>query len=167
MRLRIGIIGVILFAVSCYAAVAKTPEILLTTPRGVIRLSSYIWAKANDDTRYAYNYFEQKKSPWQYFARVVTVYVIPMSVDRRIGLKISDREYVEFFIVHPGYVTVHVSVDKGGYWVLCRETFNPKITSIVDISKYKPFMSDNENRALLNVYQNEIDETRQILNNDF
>ena len=98
---------------------------------------------------------------------MVAVYSIPMSDDRRIGLKISDREYVEFFIVHPGFVTAQTRVDKGKYWVLCRETFNPKGLSPVDVSLYRPFLSDIENRQLWQHYQEEVDETRYLLNSKF
>ncbi len=71
--------------------------------------------------------------------------------------------YIEFLIVHPGFVTAQTRIDKGEYWVLCRETFQARNYSPVDIQKYRPFLSEDENRQLWAAYQQEIDETRYLL----
>ena len=155
------IFGLLVFL--CSPIVSVADQLSLTVPGKTIELSSGGWAKAKDETNFANNYEERKISPWHKYRRMVTVYSIPMSDDRRIGLKISDREYVEFFIFHPGFVTAQTRVDKGKYSVLCRETFNLKGQSPVDVSLYKPFLSENENRQLWQLYQAEVDETRHLL----
>lgn len=139
----------------------------LEVPGKTIELSPNNWAKAKDETNFAKNYEERRISPWQKFGRMVTVFLIPMSDDRRIGLKMSKTEYVEFFIVSPGFVTAQTRVDKGKYWVLCRETFNRKGHSPVAVSAYKPVLNESENRQLRRIYQVELDETRYLLNSKF
>jgi hypothetical protein len=151
----------------CFPVVSVADQLSFTVPDKTIELSPVDWVKAKDETNFALNYENKKISPWHKFGRMVTVFLIPMSDDRRNGLKISDREYVEFFIVNPGYVTVQTRVDKGKYWVGCRETFNLKGQSPVFVRLYKPFLSENENRQLWQLYQKEVDETRSILDSKF
>ena len=98
---------------------------------------------------------------------MVTVYLIPLSDDRRIGLKISDSEYVEFFVVNPSFITAQTRVEKDKYWVLCRETFKPKIPLPIDASQHQPYLSKKINQKLWKLYQVEIDETRVLLNSKF
>lgn len=161
------------FVISAFAAllyfsvVAAAEELTLQVPGRTIELSSSDWEKVADKTDFARNYAEKTPSPWHKYNRMVTVYLNPMSEDRRIGLKISDFEYVEFFVVNPGFVTAQTRVDKGKYWVLCRETFEPKDNLPIDISAYKPFLNENENQLLWTTYQVEVDETRYLLNSKF
>lgn len=153
----------ILVAFWCLSVASSASELSLVVAGRSIELSPAEWTKLSDEADYAKNYEQKKRFPWQEYARVITVFMIPMSVDRRIGLKISDHEYVEFFITHPGLVTAQTRVDKGQYWVLCRETFHPKEHSSVDVSAYKPFLSESENQRLWQLYQAEIDETRYLI----
>jgi hypothetical protein len=166
VRYRNGLIFGLLVLL-CSPVVSVAAQLSLTVPGNTIELSPDDWAKAKDETNFANNYEERKVSPWHKYGRMVTVFSIPMSDDRRIGLKISDREYVEFFIVHPGFVTAQTRVDTGKYWVLCRETYNLKGQSPIDVSVYRPFLSENENRQLWQLYQAEVDETRRLLNSKF
>jgi len=150
-----------------FSVVAAAGELTLQVPGKTIELSTSDWEKVADKTKFARNYFAKKPSPLHQYNRMVTVYLNPMSDDRRIGLKISDFEYLEFFIVNPGFVTAQTRVDKGKYWVLCRETFHPKDNLPIDISAYKPFLSKNENQLLWITYQVEVDQTRYLLNSKF
>ena len=57
--------------------------------------------------------FEQvQKGPRHESPRVVTVFKLPMTDDRRAGVRVSPNEYVEMFVVNPGMLTVQVRVDK-------------------------------------------------------
>ncbi len=150
-----------------FSIVVAAEELTLQVPGKTIELSPSEWKKVADKTKFARNYAEKKPSPLHQYNRMVTVYLNPMSDDRRIGLKISDIEYVEFFIVNLGFVTAQTRVDKGRYWVLCRETFRPKDNLPIDISAYKPYLNKNENQLLWITYQVEIDETRYLLNSKF
>ena len=137
----------------------------LAVPGKTLELSKGEWSKMGDETNFAKNFEEKKEAPWHKFGRVVTVYLNPMSEDRRSGLKISKTEYVELFSVHPGFITAQVRVDKGGYWVLCRETFKPKAP--MPAVTLRSYLSENEELQLLHHYQVEIDETRYLLNSKF
>ena len=154
-------------ALACFSVVAAAEELTLQVPGKTIELSPDDWVKMTDETNFARNYEEKTPSSWHKVSRMVTVYLNPMSDDRRLGLKISDMEYLEFMIVHPRLVTAQTRVDKGKYWVLCRETFNPKDNLPIDIAAYDPFLSENENQLLWRTYQVEIDETRYLLNSKF
>jgi hypothetical protein len=164
---RNGFALILIVALLCSRVTFAAENLSLVVPSKTIELSPDDWAKAKDELDFAKNYEEKKKSPWQKFRRMVTVFLIPMSEDRLSGLKISDTEYLEFFIVHPGFVTVQTRVNKGKYWVLCRETFNPKDHSPISVSDYKPFLSESENRRLWQLYQAELDEARYLLNSKF
>ena len=162
-----SVVAIVLMVLSLSLAARAEQMLLVSVPGKAIELSQGEWAKMQDEAGFAKNFEERKNAPWHKFGRVVTVYLIPMSEDRRQGLKISESEYVEFFIVHPGFVTVQTRVDKGKYWVLCRETFKPKAPLPVEISAYKPWLGENENRQLWRLYQVEVDETRHLLNSRF
>jgi|GEM_PF-3111543 hypothetical protein len=148
-------------------SLAEEEYFVLNVPNKVIELPKSNWSKLDDPSGYAKNYGEKAKSEWHEFNRVVTVFLTPMSIDRRVGLKISEYEYLDFLVVHPGLVTVQTRMDKGKYWVLCRETFKPKKTVGIDISKYKPYLSNEEIKIVWSAYVEEIDETRKILNLEF
>lgn len=137
----------------------------LTVPGKTLEISAADWSKMRDETSFAKNFEEIKQAPWHHFGRVVTVFLNPMSEDRRLGIKISKTEYVELFSIDGVNVTAQVRVDKGGYWVLCRETFKPKAPMpAVTLWSY---LSENEELQLLHHYQVEIDETRYLLNSKF
>jgi hypothetical protein len=132
-----------------------------------ISLSSKKWEKLEDPTGFAKNYQERGTTVARKFPRVVTVFLMPMSTDQKSGKRISDNEYVELFVVHSGLVTALTRLDKGRYWVQCRETFYAKPSLPIDVSKYKPFMSEEENTLLRLSYETEIDETRFLLGETF
>jgi len=148
-------------------SLAEEEYFFLNVPNKVIELPKSNWRKLDDPSGYAKNYEEKAKSASHHFNRVVTVFLTPMSINQRVGLKISEYEYLDFLVVHPGLVTAQTKIDKGKYWVLCRETFKQKKTVGIDISKYKPFLSDEEIKIVWSDYMEEIDETRKILNLEF
>ncbi len=159
------LIGIICVGVLVACGGQLDEELTLQVPGKIIELSPNDWEKVDDPTNFARNYSEKMLSPGHQFNRMVTVFLNPMSDDRRIGSKISTMEYAEIFIAHPGFVTVQIRADKGQYWVLSRETFKPKESSPVNLSKM--FLSENEKQLLLLTYQQEIDETRFLLNSKF
>ena len=139
----------------------------VSVPGKTITLAPEEWIKMQDPTTVGKNFEERKKRPWHEFGRVVTIVPLPMSNDGRVGLKISASEYVEIFIVRPGFVTVQTRVDKGTYWVMCRETFLRKArTPPVDLSPHTRLGTDDLERLWF-YYQEEIDETRHLLHTRF
>jgi hypothetical protein len=156
----------ILLAVMSSDVTADT-HILKTTSK-TIELDKSQWTKLKDEYDYAKNYTKKDSSPWHQYNQTVTVYLIPMSADRRIGLKVSDTEYIEIFLVHSeNYVTVQTRVDKNKYWVLSRETFKLKGKMPFDITGYQPILSEKKTKQLLKHYQLEIDKTRYLINDMF
>ncbi len=138
-------------------------DLSLQVPGKIIRLSKDNWEKMEDTTNFAKNYLQKGEDQIHKYARVVTVYLIPMSEDRKGRFNITRNEYLEFYIVHRGFVTAETKIDKGKYWVLCTETFQTPNYSLVDIQKYHPYLSEDENRQSWAAYQQEIDETRYLL----
>lgn len=144
---------------------AQVQALSFTVPGKTIELSPDEWRKMSDENSFAKNFAAKKIEPWQKIERVVTVFLNPMSEDRRLGLKISKTEYVELFSVLPELITVQVRVDKGGYWVLCRETFKPK--DPMPKVTLRSRLDENDEIQLRYHYQAEIDETRHLLNSKF
>ena len=104
------------------------------------------------------------------FEQMITVFMNQMTDDRKSGEKITNSEYIEAFVVHPNSVTVQIRVDKGDYWVMSRQTFNIKTNypdqtdiSFSDLQYILVDAPDTLNQTM----QNQIDNTRYILNNDF
>ena len=99
MRYCNGFIFGLLAMLLCSPVVSAADRLSLVVPGKTIELSLDDWMKAKDETNFAKNYEEKRISPWHKYGRMVTVFLIPMSDDRRVGIRLSDREYVEFFIV--------------------------------------------------------------------
>ncbi len=93
-----------------------------------------------NEFEWAANFEQVKRDPRHAFARVVTFFRLPMSIDRRQGTKVSANEYIEIFTGLPEMVTVLVRVDRGSYWVLSRETF--RAPSAPDAEFYDPTLAE-------------------------
>jgi hypothetical protein len=102
----------------------KTKGIEIKTPDKIILLDSDSWKPMRNEFEWARNYSAKSKSKGQVYETVLTIYLLPMSADRKSGKLISSNEYIEIFQVRPGTVTVQLRVDKGKYWVLTRDTYN-------------------------------------------
>lgn len=162
----IKFISVLLLLMPSFVGAAS--DITIEAPGKKISLSSEEWEKLADPAGFAKNVSERKLEPSHKFSRVVTVFLNLLTEDRYSGmLKISEHEYIEVFVVHPGFITAEVVVDKGTYWVLSRETYLPKKQTLVNISQYKPVLNQSDTKSLWLVYQQEIDETRYLLSQKF
>jgi hypothetical protein len=102
----------------------KTKGIEIKTPDKIIFLDSDSWKPMRNEFEWARNYSAKSKNKGQVYETVLTIYLLPMSADRKSGKLISPNEYIEIFQVRPGTVTVQLRVDKGKYWVLTRDTYN-------------------------------------------
>jgi len=132
-----------------------------------IEIDTNIWQAMTNEEEYAENFQEnQCDSTIFKHCRVVTIFKIPMSEDRKTGIKLSQNEYVDVFVVHPGFVTVQVRIDKNNYWVMSRETYqNPD--SLKSLSMYDAFPNQKKQKELLAVFQNNVDKTRYLLRSTF
>jgi hypothetical protein len=95
---------------------------------------------------------------------MLTIFKVPMSDDRRLGIRISANEFLDLFVVHPGKLTVQVRTDRGNYWVLSRETFEVTRHVPISIKEYRPFLPEEEAKQVWSVFQNEVDGTRAQIN---
>jgi hypothetical protein len=167
MRDVCSLVSLMLLVLALAPAARAEPVFSVSVPGKTITLAQSEWAKMEDPTTVAHNFEERKKGPWHQFGRVVTIFLHPMTDDRRVGLKIADREYVEIFVAQPGLVTVQTRIDKGTYWVMCRETFLRKAQAPpVDLLPHKPSGTDDRERLWF-YYQDEIDTTRHLLHSRF
>jgi hypothetical protein len=139
-----------------------------------IQIDRADWKPMANEFDWAVNFEQLKRDPRHEFARVVTVFRLPMSVDRRQGTKVSANEYVEIFTGLPELVTVLVRVDKGSYWVLSRETFrapsapdaefhDPTLTEIIS----DRVIADSEHAQAHLALQPLIDSTRYLIQTRF
>src|SRR5687767_10957597 len=96
-------------------------DLVVQAPGRTIRLPSVRWKAMQNEFEWAENFEDSQRSERQKYPRIVTVFKIPMSDDRRAGVRISPAEYLELFISSPGTVSALLRVDKGRYWVLSRD----------------------------------------------
>ena len=168
------LVAALLLAVGTEAC-AQTPaatstnvsEYIVNAPSHSIRLARADWKAMPNDYEWAENFEEIRKGRRHEFPRVVTVFMLPMTADRRIGTRISPNEYVEMFVVHTGTLTVQVSLDKGSYWVLSRETFTAPSIRGVDTATLQHDLSDVEFRRASEAFQPERDPPRYLLSSKF
>lgn len=152
---------------SAPAAIKAEAPFVFNVPGKQIQLSAVDWTAMKDEESYAKNFEARKKAENEVFSQVVTVFLVEMSPDRRIGTKLSDNEHVEFFTVQPGSVTVQVRREKKGYWILSRQTFALTRGAPVSGAALKHNYSDSEITRLCHWFQNDIDRTRLLLSETF
>lgn len=129
-----------------------------------IVISDQKWSKSEDPETYARNFEAREKTGKEAYPQIVTVYLNTMTSDRMSGVKISDNEYLEMFVVHPQTVTIQIRKNKGTYWVLSRQTFSVSEPQLININ---PESSEQNFSLYQNFFQNEIDTTRHILDSEF
>jgi len=124
------------------------PAHVVLIGRDSIKLPKAQWAPmVNEQPTVAENFEAVDRKLGHAFAQVLTIFKLPMSDDRKVGVQISREEYVEAFVVHPGKVTIQVRVDRGRYWLLSRETFDLQAKLSVDITRYRPQLPGDRKRA--------------------
>jgi hypothetical protein len=155
---------ILLIAASLSANTAERYHVFRVGERS-LRLLATAWERMeNEDATVAESFSAVSLKRGHAWPQVVTVFKLPMSEDRKLGIRVTKSEYIEPFVVHPGKVTVQIRVDRGSYWVLSRETFLRDRRTSVDLSRYKPFLSLDEQRALIRDFQERIDSTRAWIN---
>lgn len=115
---------------------------------------------------WAVNVEDANKEASQEVGRVVTIYKLPMSDDRRNGVRISAEEYLELFVVRPGTVTVQVRADRGRYWLLSRETLVVTSGKAVGLPVGASVTGATFETVRLEL-QTQIDATRYVLQSNF
>lgn len=163
----------LLCATSCNQsnAISERPQtatfIDVAIPGKTIHLSADRWESLRNEFDWAVNFQEKQKSSRQRDGRVVTVFKLPMSDDRRVGSRISSAEYLELFVVDAGTLTIQLRVDKGGYWVMSRETVDgPVVTPGFNLTQLASLYDQDFKRAH-EFFQTEIDTTRFLLQSMF
>lgn len=157
-----ALVSIVLALSSSACFIQSTHEVQIGSTS--VEIPSDQWRPAKNSEPYADNFEARALRSGQVFPQMLTIYKIPMSDDRRSGIRVSDREFAEFFVVHPGKVTVQIQTDKGKYWILSRETFEAKRALPVNVSEYSPFLTDEQQKGLWSAYQDEVDATRALIN---
>ena len=129
-----------------------------------IEVSEEKWKKIEDSDSYAKNFEARNKISKEEFSQIITVFLNTMTSDRMIGEKITDNEYLQIFIVHPNTVTVQIRSNKTQYWVLSRQTFSTANLGLENINPEESEVNFNLYRV---AFQNEIDNTRFVLDSEF
>ncbi len=146
----------IVLGISTLILYSKNNDFIVKTSNKNIVVSEKKWNKAKDSQSYAKNFEAREKINKEEYPQMITVYLNPMTSDRMSGTKISNKEYLEIFVVHPKTVTIQIRNDKGNYWVLSRQTFSANEPEL------------EKNPSLYQYYfQNEIDTTRHMLESEF
>lgn len=148
-------------------AISAGDDHVLKLPTGTLRLPKSDWKAITNEYEWAENFEQTQKAPRHEFPRVVTVFKLPMTDDRRVGVRISPNEYVELFFAHPGMLTMLVRVDKKQYWLSSRETFKAQSIHGVGITTDYHTLHDEEFKWALQEFQAELDTTRYLLQSRF
>jgi len=160
------IIGlVIILLIGAYFAWNQKNDLYLIDVGGqTTEVSEEKWKKIEDSDSYAKNFEARNKTSKEEFSQIITVFLNTMTSDRMIGEKITDNEYLQMFIVHPDTVTVQIRSNKIQYWVLSRQTFSIANLGLENINPEESETNFNLYRV---AFQNEIDNTRFILDSEF
>ena len=120
-----------------------------------------------DESEYADNFERRELRSFERFNQVVTMFKVPMTSDRRVGVEVADGEYVEMFKI-PGReddVVVQIRIDKKGRWVLSRQSFLlDRNSPLIGID---PETDSNSFMRFRLVLQDQIDNTRYLLRTEF
>ena len=132
-----------------------------------LRLSRQAWKAMKNRENYALNFEALVQKDKEVFGQVVTVFLLAMSPSRKAeaGTKFSENEYVEIFTAHPDTITIQISREQRGYWVLSRQTF--KIDNRFDFIQVGKLYEDAEFRLISALFDNQIDTTRFLLADTF
>lgn len=139
------------------------PRMTVSIGGKAIAFPAHEWKPMVDEAPYAKNFEATKNTPRR-LSQVVTVFVIPMSPDRREGRRISADEYVELFVTFPGSLVAQVRRDHGSYWILSRENFKVDVPGVdLKIPWHQHAFTSEEFDLVLAALRNDIDTTRYLL----
>jgi hypothetical protein len=119
------------------------------------------WREMQNEATFARN-FEATSNPPNRKYQIVTVFMIPMSEDRRIGERLSPTEYLEAFSALKDQVVIQMRRDHGSYWVLSREAFEATAVPGVEFTGVGN-LSPADVRRVTDVLRLQIDTTRHLL----
>lgn len=139
----------------------NNPFLTVEAPNRLLRISALDWTAMQDEEIYAKNFQRRHKLQNELSAQVVTVFLIPMSPERRIGTKISDNEYIDFFSGLQNSVTILLRFEKNGYWILSRQTF------VLNGQTLKYNYNNEDIERLQYQFKSEIERTRILLSQTF
>ena len=153
---------------SSRSELAKENQLIkINVPGKELRLSRQAWKAMKNRENYALNFEALVLKDKEVYEQVVTVFLVAMSPSRKAGAgtKFNENEYVEIFTAHPDTITIQISREQRGYWVLSRQTFkmDTRFNFIQDGKLYE----DAEFRLISDLFDNQIDATRFLLADTF
>lgn len=143
-------------------AATNSASTLVVVGADTLVFDSRRWLPMENEAEFAENFEDRQKGPRHVFGRVVTVFKLPMTDDRRIGTQIAPGEWLEFFVAHQGAVTVQYRLDRGHYWLLSRETLRPSPFLQDRLSPGRHLDAPTLNQLRFDI-QREVDDTRFLL----
>lgn len=139
----------------------NNPILTVEAPNRLLQISALDWTAMQDEEIYAKNFQRRHKLQNELFEQVVTVFLIPMSPERRIGTKISDNEYIVFFSGLPNSVTILLRYEKNGYWIMSRQTF------VLNGQLINQNYNNEDIERLQYQFKTEIEQTKILLSQTF
>lgn len=162
LRAQMPLAVIVLVALGC-GGVAQPHTV--DVGRRTIRLSRHEWRALPNPQPFADNFEQTEFLPPLTRPRIVTIFKMPMSEDRRVGRPLSKNEYIQMFSFEPGVVTVRIRVDKGDYWVLSDEAVAaPTVTAPID--RRTELVGSTLEDAVVSL-RDQTDTTRALLNTGF
>ena len=140
---------------------SSSSKIEVNTPGKTIFLDANKWFPMSNTQDWAKNYQSKEKKEWQEFNTVLTIFLQPMTSERKKGKKVTSDEYVEIFPTLPGTVTVQLRVDKDKYWVLTRDTYKVITPNSMQVER-DPVVYN----SIYNEIQTYIDTSRFFIRNE-
>jgi hypothetical protein len=129
------------------------------------------WETLSTNSDYSEGFSRRLAQNNEEYELVVTIFKLPMTEDRKSGLKIGDNEWLEIFSTFREEMTMRLRLNKGDYWLLSRQTFKVGVTPVEHPKAYTfPWYEseiDAKDTLIRSYLQNEIDKTRYILRNEF
>ena len=138
-----------------YSSEKNNDKIEVDAQGKTIFLDKAEWSPMQNTQEWAKNFQSKYKKGAQQFETVLTIFLQPMTPERKIGKMISQDEYVEMFSSFPKTVTVQLRVNKGDYWILKRDTYK-----VATINPTKVETDPNVYQQIYRELQVNIDDSR-------
>lgn len=136
---------------------------LVNVGHAAISLDAARWRAMPNEFDWAENFEEISRDASHVFPRVLTVFKLPMTLDRRVGLRISDSEFLEIFSTTPESLTIQIRSDRNSFWLLIRETVDTRGNTQLSEIALDRIVTDQEVRQAASALQPLIDNTRYLL----
>ena len=141
--------------------VKEESDYVIRTKNKIINISNSNWDFLETDYIYSKSYQSKNKLEGHKFKQIINVFLTKMT-DERKSEEIIKNEYFDSWVNKSNSIIVRISIDKGDYWVLSRETYQT-----IENYPLQTNFSYSEVLVNFNGIEDMIDRTRFTLNKDF